>query len=200
MPKRAVFTHLRAPRLVGLAVAAAAVAARPGASQAHRWLGGIVVDPCPPPVVVEPQASAVWVEPVYRTVLDRQWVGPTYQTVAARVWVPPVTVAAAPQRVFVADRFAWRTVVAYDHRGQPYPSREWVVVVPGHYDDAGEASVVVTPGHYEDVTRQLLVCDGHWATVDRPELVARGHWETRVDAVAVPVYPPPLPLRIRLPY
>ena len=177
-----------------LALAAAAALAGPAVAQAHHGLQldlivPVVVDPCPPPaVVVEPRAQQVWVDPVYRTVADRQWVGPTYQTVTAHVWVEPVT-AAADRSVRVPDQYGWRTVTVCDRWGRLFRTRQWVLVSPAHFEDR-PASVVVTPGHYEDVTQQQLVADGHWADVTRQELVSPGQWETRVDEVAVPVGPP----------
>jgi hypothetical protein len=198
-------------RALATAAAATVVAALPAAAHAHGLrfdvvvpVTPVVVDPgpaCPPPVAYAPQPTQVWVEPVYRTVCDRQWVEPAVQTVTTRVWVPAVTTSAT-QRVFVPDQFGWRTVLAYDGWGRPYRARQWVLVAPGHYEDQ-VANVVVTPGHYEDVPQQQVVSEGHWTTVERQELVTPGHWETQVAAVAVPACPPPEPrpvFRVRLPF
>jgi len=197
-------------RALATAAAATVVAALPAAAHAHGFrfdivvpVTPVVVDPGPacPQAVYAPQQTQVWVEPVYRTVCDRQWVEPAVQTVTTRVWVPAVTTSAT-QRVFVPDQFAWRTVVAYDGWGRPYRTRQWVLVAPGHYEDQ-VASVVVTPGHYEDVPQQQVVSEGHWTTVERQELVTPGHWETQVTPVAVPICPPPEPrpvFRVRLPF
>ena len=112
--------------------------------------------PPPPPVAYEERAVQVWVEPVYRTVTDRQWVPATYRTVSDRVLVP--------------ERCEYRDVVRYE-RGWRRVYRE---------------RVVVQPARYEIVQRQELVCDGHWENVTRQELVAPGHYETRVERVPVP--------------
>ena len=200
-------------RALATAAAATVVAALPATAHAHGLNVDVYVQPPTPAVVVDPgvpgpatvvyapQPAQVWVEPVYRTVCDRQWVPATVQTVTTRVWVAPVTTTAT-QRVFVPDQFGWRTVLAYDGWGRPYRARQWVLVAPAHDEDR-ENAVVVTPGHYEDVPQQQVVSEGHWTSVDRQELVAPGHWEARVDTVAIPVCPPPPPrhvFRVRLPF
>ena len=111
--------------------------------------------PPPPPVAYEERQVQVWIEPVYRTVTDRQWVPAVYRTVTERVLVP--------------ERCEYREVVRYEH-GWRRVYRE---------------PVVVQPAHYADVQRQQLVCDGHWENVTRQELVTPGHYETRIERVPV---------------
>jgi hypothetical protein len=156
-----------------------------GWDRGHDHSGGLRIGVDLPPVVVQPPVdevycqpaqTQVWVEPVYRTVSERQWVPATYRTVSDRVWVEPV-VRNDCARVLVADRYEWRDVVHYEY-GYRRVIRERVLVEPAHYVDQPQTAVV-TPGHYEDVQRQELVCDGHWETVERQELVYPGHWETR---------------------
>ncbi len=188
-------------RALATAAVATVIAALPATAHAgHHWNVDVsvpvVVDPCPPqPVVYDP--ARVWVEPVYRTVCDRQWVPATYRTVDAQVWVPATTTAAATRRVFVPDQCGWQTVVAFDRWGRPCRTRQWVVLVPAHDEDRCDAAVV-TPAHYETVQQQQLVCEGHWADVERQELVAPGHWEA--SYVAAPCLPPRAELRVRLPF
>lgn len=180
--------------MFGIGAVVIAVAAMPTTARADRWDrdharrgGWINVDVraggnlCQPPVVVD-QTQQVWVEPVYRTVVDRIWVAPAYQITCDKVWVEPV-IQKQVQRVWVLERRELREV----HHGFGRVTREWVVT-PAHYEDVTH-DVIVTPGHYEDVNRQVLVAEGHWQDVPRQELVIAGHWETRVNRVAVA--PPP---------
>ena len=202
-------------RALATAAVATVVAALPLTASAHPRVvldvlqpvvvvdSGAVVGPVMGPLVVPAVAVAqpVWVEPVYRTVIDRQWVAPVYQTVTAHVWVEPVTVAAAPERVFVPDQFGWQAVVVRDGYGRRHRDRQWVLVSPAHYEDRA-TTVVVTPGHYAEVAQQQLVADGHWASVEHQELVTPGHWEPAAVPVVVPdVCPPRRPgFRLRLPF
>ena len=154
------------------ALAAATLGVMPAAALAGHHDGGLrigidihagptiervrVPAPPPPPTVYEDRQVQVWVEPVYRTVTDRQWVPPVYRTVSERVLVP--------------ERCEYRDVVCYERgRRQIYRER-----------------VVVEPARYQAVQRQELVCDGHWETFTHQELVSPGHYETRVERVAVP--------------
>ena len=199
---------LRAPKFFAAAVVAAAglagVAGAPAAAQARdHWHVDVVVpgDYCPPPapVVVE-QPQQVWVEPVYRTVCDRQWVPPVVQTTCGRVWCPPVT-QTVDRPVYVPAQYGVQDVTVVDWRGRPRWVRQQVLLVPAHTETRCE-TVEVAPGHYEDRPQEQVVCDGHWATVDRQELVSAGHWETRAVAVAVPDYCPPrrAEVRVRFPF
>lgn len=202
-------------KVVGGMFAVAVVAGLPAVAAAHPHHDvhidvavPVVVDPgpdaCPPPVQV---ARQVWVEPVYRTVCDRQWVEPVTRTCTDHVWIPPVTTTAAPAAVWVPDQYAWREGVSYDAYGYPRRCRVQVLVAAGHYQTTGGGTVVVTPGYYQDVTRTEVVAVGHWQDVQRQEVVAAGHWETRVDVIAPTPPPvvvvqerPRVDLRVRLPF
>jgi len=120
------------------------------------------------PVLIE-RPIQVWVEPVYRTVTDRQWVAPVYRTVIDRVWVEP-TCQKLTERVWVPDRYEERQVTC---RGRV--TRQRVLVACAHWE--ARIRDVITPGHYQDFPRQELVCDGHWETVTRQELVTPAHYE-----------------------
>ncbi len=139
------------------------------------------------PVAVEDhqdrcEVRRVWVEPVYRTVCDRQWVEPTYQTVTERVWIAP-TESSRTERVYVPEQYGYRDVVRCDEWGRRRVCREQVLICAAHYEDR-QVGCVEIPGHYQDVTRQQIVCDGHWQRCERQQLVCAGHWETR----GAPVY------------
>jgi hypothetical protein len=127
------------------------------------------------------RATRVWVEPVYRNVIQRVWVEPVYRDITHRVWVEPV-MKCMTERVWVNSCWETRTITRYDC-GRPYTKREQVYV-PGHYEERSR-EVVVTPGHYKDVCRRELVCAGHYEDVTRQELVSAGHWEERCEEVVV---------------
>jgi hypothetical protein len=96
---------------------------------------------------IEERTTQVWVEPVYRTVIDHVWCPPTTQNVTTQVLVP--------------DRYEQRDVFHYE-RGRRFIVRDNILVVPAHYED--QIQQVVTPGHYDDVQRQELVTPGHYET------------------------------------
>jgi hypothetical protein len=83
-------------------------------------LHGPVVDVRPAPVY-EDREVRVWVEPIYRTVVDQH------------VWVP--------------DRYEYRDVVSYWH-GFRHVHTERVLVEAGHYQDVTHQELM-TPGHWE---------------------------------------------------
>jgi hypothetical protein len=117
----------------------------------------------------------VWVEPVYRTVVDRVWIEPIYRIDVDRVWREPI-VQTVCEKVWCPDRYEYRDVVHY-HRGRKVVHRERYLVERGHYKNV-ERQVVVKPGCWENVERRVLVCEGHYKTVERREVVRPGHWET----------------------
>lgn len=139
-------------------LAAAAIGVLPAAAMAreHHYrvgIGPVHIDVnygdgaviAPPPAPPRGYREVrVWVDPVYRTVTDRQWVAPMYRTVIDHVWVPP------HQEVREEER--WR------HR-----ERRERVFVPGHYEDVPRQELVAE-GHYDEIQRQELVTPGHWET------------------------------------
>src|SRR5436305_6821604 len=115
--------------------------------------------------VYEDRPVQVWVEPVYRTVVDRHWVEPVYRTVAERTWCPPMTRNDCV-RVWVPERYEDHRVRRMTPYGAIYSTER--VCIPGHCEDQTR-QVVITPGHYDDVQHQQLVCDGHWENGERQE-------------------------------
>ena len=133
------------------------------------------------PTIYEDRPMQVWVEPVYRTVSERQWIAPVYRTVVDHVWCPPVT-KTVTERIWCPDRYEDRRVTHYGPHG-PRVTYEHQLI-PAHYEDRSH-EVVVTPGHYDDVQRQELVSEDHWGIVDRQECVTPGHYETHMERVAI---------------
>jgi hypothetical protein len=117
----------------------------------------------------------VWVEPVYRTVVDRVWIEPVYRIEVDRVYREPV-VQTVCEKVWCPDRYELRNVDRYEY-GRRVVRRERVLVERGHYKEV-HRQVVVKPGCWENVERRVLVCEGHYKTVERREVVRPGHWQT----------------------
>jgi len=80
-------------------------------------------------------------EPVFETREVRVWVDPVYRTVVDRVWVP--------------DRFEDRDVVHYWH-GLRRVRLEHVLIQPGHFEDV-QRQECVTPGHWETHLERVRV-------------------------------------------
>ena len=131
----------------------------------------------------EERRVKVWVEPVYRTVVDKVWIEPEYRTVSDRIWREPV-VRIQSERVWVPDRYEWRWTYRQDAFGVRIRVRERVLVERGHYENR-ESRIVVKPGCWETTTRQELVVEGRFDRVERREIVTPGHFEWRTERVAV---------------
>ena len=87
----------------------------------------IVTTPAPAPVY-ETREVRVWVEPVYRSVCDRDW---------------------------VPDQVEYRDVVHHGYHRR-WIERERVLVTPGHFEDMTHQDLV-TPGHWETHFEQVRV-------------------------------------------
>ena len=135
------------------------------------------------PARVEERRVKVWVEPVYRTVVDKVWIEPEYRPVTERVWREPV-VKVQCERVWVPDRYEWQWVYQQNAFGVRVRVRQRVLVERGHYENR-ESRVIVKPGCWETTTRQELVSEGRFDSIERRELVTPGHFEWRTERVAV---------------
>jgi hypothetical protein len=103
-----------------------------------------------------PALNAVWVGPVYRTVINQVWVPPEYGTTTYDVWHEPI----------VATRYVPVFVAGY------YSPSGWVLA----HTETHLQRVIVSAGYYERIARSVLVRAGFYTTENQTVLVSLGHW------------------------